>query len=322
MADSGLGRLKRVELADVWSNEATDFTPWLASDENIELLGEVLGLELEVESIEKDVGPFRADVLCKDTASDRYVLIENQLTQTDHSHLGQLVTYAAGLDAAVVVWIASRFTDEHRASVDWLNGISHDDVSFFALEVELWQIGNSQPAPKFNVAAQPNEWTRSIETKRDLSDTQQLQLEFWTRLRQVQLARDGIVRPVKPAPQNWQTYGVGRSDFHVYASMNTQKKTLSVGLGLVGASAKAHFHLLREQEAAIEADLGSEVRWELAPQYKMSWVSHRLTDVALDDRGRWPELHAWVAERLDAFHKAFSSRVKALNAADWQPEDD
>src|SRR6516164_3926241 len=118
-----LGKLERVDVRRVWANEAGGFTPWLAQDENITLLGEAIGIELDVEAQEKAVGPFRADILCKDAATDNWVLIENQLERTDHTHLGQLLTYAAGLDAVTIVWVSPNFTEEHRATLDWLNKI-------------------------------------------------------------------------------------------------------------------------------------------------------------------------------------------------------
>ena len=153
-----MGRLERVELRDIWASEATSFTPWLARPENLAVLGEALNIDLELEAQERAVGPFRADILCKDTDKDRWVLIENQLERTDHTHLGQLLTYASGLDAVTIVWIAARFTEEHRSTLDWLNKITNESFRFFGLEVELWKIGNSPAAPKFNVVSKPNEW--------------------------------------------------------------------------------------------------------------------------------------------------------------------
>ena len=131
-----LGRLTPVDLREAWQGEASDFTPWLAQSDNIALLSEAIGIELEVEAQEQQVGPFRADILCRDTLSNHYVLIENQLDRTDHGHLGQLLTYAAGLDAVTIVWIASRFTDEHRAALDWLNSVTTGEINFFGLEIE------------------------------------------------------------------------------------------------------------------------------------------------------------------------------------------
>ena len=116
MTDDALGRLTRVDLRDIWTSEASDFTPWLAREDNLAILGETLGIDLELEAQEKAVGPFRADILCKDIRSGTWVLVENQLERTDHSHLGQLLTYASGLEAVTIVWIAARFTEEHRSN--------------------------------------------------------------------------------------------------------------------------------------------------------------------------------------------------------------
>ncbi len=164
MKTEPLGRLKKVDLREVFTSEAGDFTPWLAQEENLKLLGETIGIDLELEAQEKDVGPFRADILCKDTATDNWVLIENQLERTDHTHLGQLLTYAAGLDVVTIVWVADHFSEEHRATLDWLNERTDEKINFFGLEVELWRIGDSPIARKFNVVSQPNDWTRSVQT--------------------------------------------------------------------------------------------------------------------------------------------------------------
>ena len=137
-----IGKLKKVELRKLWKGEATDFTPWLAKEENIAALSEEIGIELEVISEEQSVGPFRADILCKSTIDDTYVLVENQLEKTDHNHLGQLMTYAAGLEAVTIVWIAKKFTEEHRAALDWLNRITDEEIRFFGIEVEAFQIGD------------------------------------------------------------------------------------------------------------------------------------------------------------------------------------
>lgn len=147
----GLGRLEVVDLRKVWVSEAGDFTPWLAQEANLSLLADTLGMDLVYEAHEKGVGPFRADIVCTDTADGSKVLIENQLERTDHGHLGQLMTYAAGLDAVTIVWIAERFTEEHRAALDWLNEITGEKISFFGLEIELWKIGTSPMAPKLSL---------------------------------------------------------------------------------------------------------------------------------------------------------------------------
>lgn len=162
MITADLGRLERVALRDIWTTEAQDFTPRLAQPENLAVLSETLNMDLETVGQEESVGPFRADILCRNTLDYSWALIENQLERTDHSHLGQLLTYAAGLQTVTIVWVAATFTDEHRAALDWLNEITDERFRFFGLEVDLWRIGNSPTAPKFNIVAKPNEWTRSV----------------------------------------------------------------------------------------------------------------------------------------------------------------
>jgi hypothetical protein len=140
-----LGALARVGLRQVWGVEHRSFTPWLAA--HLDLLGEAIDIPLSLKGQETDIGTFRADILAKDTATGQAVFIENQLERTDHTHLGQLITYAAGVRAGVVVWIADTFTDEHRAALDWLNESTPNSIKFFGVEIELWRIGESPIAP-------------------------------------------------------------------------------------------------------------------------------------------------------------------------------
>ena len=189
-----LGRLERVDLREVWKIEAQDFTPWLASEESLSVLADTLHMELELVALETNVGPFRADILCRNADGGAWVLIENQLERTDHSHLGQLLTYAAGLNAVTICWIAESFTEEHRATLDWLNEITDDSFRFFGLEVELWQIGKSPVAPKFNIVSKPNDWRGSIVDPEPLPPRKQLQREFWSALMQRLDDRKGPVK--------------------------------------------------------------------------------------------------------------------------------
>lgn len=315
-----LGRLRRIDVRAYWENEAGEFTPWLADEQNIGLLGETIRLELEVRSQEQSVGPFRADIVCVDTVSGRTVLIENQLERTDHSHLGQLLTYAAGLDAIVIVWIAQRFTDEHRAAVDWLNRITDDSVSFFGLEIELWQIGNSPPAPKFNMVAKPNEWTKPP-LPPPLTDTQRLYREYWTALREHLEASKSSIRMGKPQPQTWMTFPVGRNYFYLTAAISKTKKSIAVYLVIYGSDRLAHFHLLQRQESEIKERLGLDLEWREMPEKKESQIRRTLKDIDPADKGDWPRQHEIIRQGLEEFHDALSSRVKSLDAGEWEPEE-
>ena len=158
MATPNLAKIERVDLREAWPNEAVDFTPWLA--ENIAVLGEALGMDLELQDTEAAVGGYSLDVLATDLNQNRPVIIENQLETTNHDHLGKLITYAAGYDANVVVWLTRDFRDEHRQALDWLNQRTGEETQFFGVVVELWRIGDSLPAPYFKAVATPNDWRK------------------------------------------------------------------------------------------------------------------------------------------------------------------
>lgn len=318
-----LGQLERVNLRDVWPDEARNFTPWLAAESNISLLGDVLDMELEVQGQEMNVGPFKADILCKDTSQDEhFVLIENQLERTNHTHMGQLITYAAGLDAVTIVWIAERFTDEHRAAMDWLNKITDEDFRFFGLEIELWKIGASLIAPKFNVISSPNEWTKSTDPKPppgEVSDLKQTYKKYWTKLWELLHEQYPHIRGTRARPQHWCTYSIGRSGFSTATSANTQKGWVRVELVIKTA---VFFELLAEQKEAIEAEIGEPLDWQKLPNKKMCRIALYRNNTDPIDEEDWEFQHAWLAEYLDRFDKVFRPRIKALNADDWVEDDD
>ncbi len=331
MSVPSLASLVKVDLHEAWDSEPHDFTPWLAQPDNIRLLGEAIGLELEVESQEKEVGPFRADILCKDTVTDHWVLIENQLERTDHTHLGQLLTYAAGLDAVTIVWIAARFTEEHRAALDWLNEISEERFNFFGLEVELWRIGDSAMAPKFNVVCKPNDWARSVKTSAEraeagtLSETRQTQLAFWVRFCEFMEGRSNV-RCQKPGPYHYMRHGIGRSGFwlaSIASAWDSEAGTYSgeirVELVIGNPDAKAFFELLKAERADIERDAGEALTWYSQEGTTMCRIYARQS-ADINNREDWPRQHEWLRQRLEAFHRVFAPRVRMLDAADYQAQ--
>ena len=319
-----MGRLERVALREAWEREAEDFTPWLAQEENIALLGDTIGIALEVEAQEKQVGPFRADILCLDTDStdDHWILIENQLNRTDHTHLGQLMTYAAGLDAVTIVWIASQFTDEHRDALDWLNKMTDEEIRFFGIEVELWQIGNSPMAPKFNIVSKPSKWTATSSRARrelmaELTPHKQMQVDYWGKLQKLMLQRDGNVRPRKGLPQFWQTFAIGRTQFELLANFHIGKNYVSASLYLTGDDNKTHFALLHQDRERIEEELDTTLYWDKKQHANYCTIGSTIDDCDLKNRDTWPELLEWQYEMLESLHRVFAPRVKTLDASDY-----
>ncbi|MFC1959999.1 DUF4268 domain-containing protein [Chloroflexota bacterium] len=319
-----LGRLEPVDLRSVWGHEEHDFTPWLSGEGNLALLGDTIGLDLELDEREKAVGPFRADIVCKDTASNSWVLVENQIERTDHNHLGQLLTYAAGLDAVTIVWIADRFTDEHRAALDWLNEITGEEINFFGLEVELWRIGESDIAPKFNVVSKPNEWIKTVTASRkaqsgDLTPTQQLQLEYWTRFRALLQDSGSPLKPRKPRPQNWYNIAIGRSDFVISLVAKTRDKRVDVQLYLEGKHAKIHYALLEQRKDEIDAEFDNSLEWNQLPHKKASHITLRDYDMNPNTVDDWPRQQQWLKETTERFYTYFGPIVRALDIDNYQP---
>jgi len=327
MTNKSLGRLERVELRDIWLSEASDFTPWLARKENLDILGETLGIDLELEAQERAVGPFRADILCKDIGTDRWVLIENQLERTDHNHLGQLLTYASGLEAVTIIWIAARFTEEHRSTLDWLNRITDESFRFLGLEVELWRIGDSQPAPKFNIVSKPNDWSQSIAQAAraiddaELSETRIMQRAYWTAFDQVLSAAGGpISGGKKPQPQSWMNYSIGKSHIKLAAVMVRPKKQVRTELYISSDKAKAFFNLLEAQKDQIERELGFALDWEELPEGKDSRIVVSLDDAVPENEADWTRQHEWLARRLNEMHRVLAPRVRLLDPDSWRPQ--
>jgi hypothetical protein len=323
MSEKTLGRLQKVALREAWTSESNDFTPWLAQEENLSLLGEAIGIELELEAQEKDVGPFRADILCKDTATDNWVLIENQLERTDHTHLGQLLTYAAGLNAVTIVWIAERFTDEHRATLDWLNERTDEKINLFGLEIELWRISDSPIAPKFNIISQPNNWSRTIQqaaSGTEVSAHKQLQLRFWTAFKEYMETKSSIVRCQKPLPQHWTNHAIGRSGVHLDSIVSLWNSEtglkgpeIRAELYLNGPNAKQEFVALEKRKEEIETSLGFPLTWH-NPENKAACRLYTRKDANFIDETAWPELFEWLRQRLEKMHKVFAPIVKELKS--------
>lgn len=312
-----LGKVERVDLRIAWPNEASHFTPWLASEEGLELLQDTLDMDLEVEATEKFVGPFKADILAKrtDTTDDHWVLIENQLEKTDHRHLGQLLTYAAGLDAATIIWVAERFSDEHRAALDWLNDITGDKFEFFGLEIELWKIGNSDPAPQLNIIAEPNEWSREVTqgAENQVSDLKQQQHRFWQGVRSRLLEKKSKVRPQKAHPQHWADYRLGRADTWLSATINSSKKYVSVEFSFRGPPGKVWFEEMLAQKDEVEAKFGHPLSWQRLDGRKQSRIALYFENSDPTQEAEWPAQQAWVVDQLERFYGIFQPYALGLS---------
>lgn len=219
MAEIKLDRMKQIDnLREVWRDEALDFTPWLAKAENMAILSDEIGIDLEDIRTESAVGQFSVDIIASEQGTGETVIIENQLEQTNHDHLGKLITYASGCDAKIIIWVVKRARDEHRAAVEWLNQHTEIAVSFFLVEIQLFQIGNSALAPKFNIIERPNEWQRQEKADSDdgLTENAKLALRFWNTFKESAMENDDFRANFREPKVNakspwWQMLFLGRS---------------------------------------------------------------------------------------------------------------
>lgn len=309
-----LGEIKKVQLRKIWKNEAYDFTPWLA--DNLEQIGEAIGLELEFEDKEVSVGPYSADILAKDAGTDKFVVIENQLEKTNHDHLGKCITYASVLDASAVIWIASKFTDEHKKALDWLNDHTSDEIGFYGIKVELWQIDNSQPAVRFNVVSEPNAVVRQA-TKRkeqgELTDTRKTQLEFWTTFRE-KLAETGKVRSLQtPRPQYWFDVALGKSGINLSNTFNTDKNEIGVRVYIGNKKVDEWLPYFESKREIIETQIGSELVWNPNSENRDKVIT--LTKYFdLENKENWKIGIDWLAENTIKFRETFSGIIKEKTA--------
>ena len=311
-----LGTIEKVDLREVWTHEAADFTPWLA--ENISLLGEALGLELEIEEQEASVGTYSLDILARDLGTNRPVVIENQLEPTNHTHLGQLLTYSAGFDANVIVWIAKEFGDQHRAALDWLNHRTGNDTEFFAVELELWRIDDSRQAPNFNVAASPNDWSKQNAGRpRSAAGGQSIRGEkyrtFFQELIDCLRNEHNFTTARKAQPASWWNSASNKSAIRYGASFARDKSArVELYLDRNREFNKDLFDTLKESQETLEEGLGCQLSWERLDENKASRIAV-YTDGSIDDDDQMlEEIRAWMVERLLKFEEVFGPRLAEL----------
>ena len=316
MKPNTLGKLEKVRIRDVWPNEANDFTPWLAMEENIAQLSDEINLDLEVQGQEERVGSFRADILCRDTANDNFVLIENQYGKTDHNHLGQLMTYASGLNAVTVIWISEEFTEEHRAALDWLNSKTDESVDFFGIEIELYRIGASLPAPKFIIVSKPNNWSKTVKRTTDsegITETKRLQQEYWNELKSFCEKSKVPFKMQKALPQHWANVAIGRSNFYLSAFANTRDHRIGVILVVSGPNALENFKKLRElyESDSIEK-IDSDLQWLEKDGGKEHHVILKIEEKDPTKRNEWNKQHELLKSTLEKFYRYFKDKVKDI----------
>lgn len=299
---TNLGTLKEItDLRSIWPHEALNFTPWVA--ENVDLLADAVGLDITVDETESSVGDFNVDIYASETGTDRKIIIENQLEDTDHDHLGKLITYASGKGADVVIWVVKHAREEHKAAVEWLNNHTDDKIGFFLCEIKLFQIGDSQIAPAFTVVERPNDWTKEIRKKASANPTQQQRLEYWQAFNDYAFSDANFSRIFnkrKPTTDHWMDFSIGSSACHIAVS----QKRKAVDVELYINDDKELFKSLFAYKDEIEKNMEMELEWKELPERKASRILIEKT-VDLDDRATWPEQFDYIMDTCIKMKRAF-----------------
>jgi len=309
---SNFGELKKVPLRDIWSHEATDFTPWLAS--NIEALGDALGLELELTETEASVGDFSLDLLAKDLGSSGKVIIENQLTQTDHYHLGKLLTYAAGFNASTVIWVSEIVRYEHRQALEWLNQRTDIETQFFAVVVEVLRIDESKPAFNFKPVVFPNEWQKSKKqkTSTNISSKGEKYRAYYQALIDELREKHRFTGARVGQPQSWYAFssgiqGVlysasfaqgGKARTDIYIDQGDQEKN------------KRLFDTLKLREQEITENFGSILEWERLDEKRASRIAVYRDGMIESSDSDLEEVRKWHIDNLLKIKKVFTPEIQ------------
>lgn len=300
-----LGRINQVELREIWKHEASNFTKWLAKPENLDLLSEEIDIELSLIDTEYNVGRFNVDVYAEEPNTGRKVIIENQLERTDHDHLGKLITYGSGLDAEIIIWIVKDVLDEHKQAIDWLNEITDEKINFFAIRMEVWKIGDSEPAPNFHIVSKPNNWSKSVKQsiqKTGLSEIKILQLKFWEHFKVFCHEKNLNLKLRKTNPQHWYDISIGRTDCHIGLTINSQRKELACEVYI--PNSKETYKEFETQKLAIDNELGKLIWMEL-PTKKASRIKQSIKgDFAKE--ANWSEYFDWLSKTAIKFQDTFN----------------
>ena len=285
-----LSELTEVELRDIWENEARDFSQWLAGENNLALLGRTIDLNLLEPQTEQSAGDFSIDILCRDE-HDHHIIIENQLERSDNTHLGQIIAYASVKKAKAVVWICKQARDEHIESISWLNEIAGEQCSFFLVEIKVFKIQDSPPAPKFEVIVQPNDWAKRVrpDTKRKFDRIDHDIMKFWQELIDyIDTQNCPPLQSIKPPKhhKDWSqtpifSKGGGAS---IYLNINRKGNTglILLTVRIYIPNDKPLFEKLKTNKEAIEKQINDQLSFGSRRDQNATWIKreikYQLTD--------------------------------------------
>ncbi|RLG10553.1 MAG: DUF4268 domain-containing protein [Thaumarchaeota archaeon] len=317
MIKQKLGKIKQVDLKDVFEKEDKDFTPWL--NENLNILGKKLNLDIIDSNIEESVGNFSCDIIARDSDSNKIIIIENQFGTTDHEHLGKILTYAAGKQAGVIIWIAENFREEHKKALEWLNENVDPEggPSFFGIEIKLIKIEDSPPAPDFRIVVKPNDWERMIKiSSQTMSETAKKYLKFYSKLVDEYKKINPRWRKVKPQPQSWLSFGAGKGGLSfvwAFKSNNRFAIELYIDTGDKNKNERI-FEELEKHKDKIENEIKGLI-WEKMEEKRACRIAiykNIKGSIKYLSEEDYPEIIEWASRTMKEFSNVLSRYIKKI----------
>jgi hypothetical protein len=309
-----LGKLEKVELRKVWEHEARDFSAWMFKQENLDLLGSEIGLDIDPIGTESSIGRFRIDILAQEPRTGHKIIIENQLEPTNHDHLGKVITYAAGLDAKYLIWVVKDVLPEHLKAIEWLNEHLDNEIYCFLVKIEVWQIGDSKPAARFEVVSAKNDWAVSLKRTADeseLTPAQVGQLEFWQYLQGYIQSKDPSIKLQTPRPRRYYNISIGSALANIVLVLSPQKNTFACNFYI--SSDKQFLAFLKGHESEIRAALGPDMDWFDANVASGIYVEREVDD-ALDKRQQ-EDFANWCYQKMQLFKNTLTPFMNLYKAS-------
>lgn len=308
MSEVKFGKVIEVEARNIWKDEALDFTPWLS--ENIDKIGEAIGDNLEVEATEATAGNFNIDILAKSNDTNKYVIIENQLSKTDHKHLGQCITYASVINASTIVWVSTEFNPEHQKALDWLNEHTSDDISFFGIKVKVIKIDNSEKALIFDVVSKPNEDFRRINKQKEEGKSGLRQIKFWNEFKSSFNKRTSSKTNKTPRPQSWFDVHVGSSELHIANLYKLRDGIVGTSIYLKEAKANEWLNFFMMKKEEIESKMEAQLLWNPKPENKNLTIS---LEKRFDLEKNENQAIDWLVDKTISLQKILKKLIRQKN---------